>query len=77
MFLIGLLYLLLEDVILADFTWDVGSNASRRRGSNYIQRTLTGIQVRTRIPLFLLSKPPFSACQYLMHGACIPQMNNS
>lgn len=56
MFLIGLLYLILEDVVLADFAWNVNSNTSRNKTHKTTQRTLTGIQVRQTHPwtLFLL-----------------------
>lgn len=45
MFLIGLLYLVLEDVVLADFAWKAKSNTSREKTHKTTQRTLTGIQV--------------------------------
>ncbi|KIE01075.1 phosphoethanolamine transferase class N, partial [Metarhizium majus ARSEF 297] len=45
MFLVGFLYLILEDIALADFTWAVNSNPSLNKTNKNIQRTLTGIQV--------------------------------
>jgi hypothetical protein len=46
MFLIGLLYLILEGAVLADFAWGIGSSKPRHQESKGVQRALTGIQVR-------------------------------
>lgn len=41
MVLVGVLYLVLEDFVLADFTWSEKPSAPR----NHVSRTLVGIQI--------------------------------
>ncbi|EFY86094.1 phosphoethanolamine transferase class N [Metarhizium acridum CQMa 102] len=45
MFLVGFLYLILEDTVLADFSWAASSDPSLKKSNKNIQRTLTGIQL--------------------------------
>lgn len=41
MVIVGIAYLILEDFVLADFTW----SAKRSHGTNHVSRTLVGTQI--------------------------------